>query len=160
LSQLSNLKRLPKNLEDLINAGQEEKDSFNHLYSLDQEEILNFIYLHYITDREDTDFWKYFTENNKMTPWIEKIMEKNKTSMLEYDDFADTKIFALENYLFVMQGNGILNTSPYLKEFSNTYSQEENKNYELFKIKVNLSLQNSADWHDFLNMVESKNVKI
>jgi hypothetical protein len=94
-----------------------------------------------------------------MTPWIEKIMGKNKTSMLEYDDFADTKIFALENYLFVMQGNGILNTSPYLKEFSNTYSQEENKNYELFKIKVNLSLQNSADWHDFLNMVEGRNVK-
>jgi len=160
LSQLSNLKRLPKNLEDLIDAGQEEKDSFNHLYSLDQEEILNFIYLHYITDREDTDFWKYFTKNNKMTPWIEKIMGKNKTSMLEYDDFADTKIFALENFLFVMQGNGILNTSPYLEEFSNTYSQEENKNYELFKIKVNLSLQNSADWHDFLNMVESRNVKV
>ena len=159
LSQLSNLKRLPKNIDDLINAGQEEKDSFNHLYSLDQEEILNFIYLHYVTNREDTDFWKHFTENNKMTPWIEEIMEKNKNSMLEYNDFADTKIFALENYLFVMQGNGILNLNPYLEEFDSTYSQEENKNYEMFKLRVSLSLQNSADWQDFLNMMERRYVK-
>jgi hypothetical protein len=88
-----------------------------------------------------------------MTPWLEKIMEKNKTSMLEYDDFADTKIFALENYLFVMQGNGILNLDPYLYEFQNTYSDEENKNYELFKIRKNLAVQSSADWQEMLEMV-------
>jgi len=156
LSQLSNLKRLPKNIDDLIKADQKNKDEFNYQYRLDQEEILSFIYLHYVTDREDTPFWKNFTENNKMPKFVEDVLEKNKTSMLEYKDFENTKIFALENYLFVMQGNGILNLEPYLNEFQNTYSDEENKNYELFKIRKNLAVQSSADWQEMLEMVEDR----
>jgi hypothetical protein len=89
-----------------------------------------------------------------MTRFIEGILEKNKDSMLEYKDFEDTKMFALENYLFVLQGNGILNLDPYLYEFQNTYSDEENKNYELFKIRKSLAGQYSANWQEMLEMVK------
>jgi tryptophan halogenase len=156
LSNLHSLKKLPNNINDLINSDQNSKDIFNKQYELEQEEILSFIYLHYVTNREDTLFWKDFTKKNKMTKFIEGILEKNKDSMLEYKDFEDTKMFALENYLFVLQGNGILNLNPYLNEFKDTYSDEENKNYELFKIKKNLALQTSADWQEMLNMIEEQ----
>ena len=154
LSNLHSLKKLPHNINDLINSDQNSKDIFNKQYELEQEEILSFIYLHYVTNREDTPFWKDFTKNNKMTRFIEGVLEKNKDSMLEYKDFEDTKMFALENYLFVLQGNGILNLDPYLYEFQNTCSDEENKNYELFKIRKNLAVQSSADWQEMLEMVE------
>jgi len=55
-----------------------------------------------------------------------------------------------------MQGNGILNLEPYIKEFNNTYSEEENKNYEIFKIKQNLTLQTSANWQQVLKMIEDR----
>lgn len=157
LSNLHSLKGLPKNINSLLNYSEKEKDQFNLEYELAQEEILSFIYLHYVTNREDTDFWKNFTINNKMPNFVHRILDKSKSKMLEYKDFENTRMFALENYLFVMQGNGILDSSPYLDEYASSYSEEENKNYELFKIKQNLTLQSSVDWQDLLKMIDGIN---
>ena len=143
-------------MADLLEATDLERNNFNDRFRSDQEEILNFIYLHYVTNRDDTEFWKNFTVNNKMPDFIKKILSKSKNDILEYEDFEGTNIFALENYLFVMQGNGILNLEPYVKEFNNTYSEEENKNYEIFKIKQNLALQASANWEEVLKMIEGQ----
>jgi len=66
LSSLQSLKRLPGNIEDLLKATEPDKNNFNAKFRSDQEEILNFIYLHYVTNRDDTEFWKNFTINNKM----------------------------------------------------------------------------------------------
>jgi len=159
LSNLHSLKKLPSNVYDLINYSQSDRDLFNFTYEKEQEEILDFIYLHYVTNREDTPFWKDFTINNKMSSKLNGILEKSKNNMLEYKDFEDTKMFALENYLFVLQGNGIINNEPYLNEFNNSYSEQENKNYELFKIKQNLALQSSVEWQEFLKMIDGINVK-
>ncbi len=156
LSSLQSLKRLPGNIEDLLKATEPDKNNFNAKFRSDQEEILNFIYLHYVTNRDDTEFWKNFTINNKMPDFTKQILSKSKNNILEYKDFEGTNIFALENYLFVMQGNGILNLEPYIKEFNNTYSEEENKNYEIFKIKQNLTLQTSANWQQVLKMIEDR----
>ena len=159
LSNLHSLKKLPSNVYDLINYSQSDKDLFNFTYEKEQEEILDFIYLHYVTNRDDTPFWKDFTINNKMSSKLNSILEKSKNNMLEYKDFEDTKMFALENYLFVLQGNGIINNDPYLDEFNNSYSEEENKNYELFKIKQNLALQSSVEWQELIKMIDGINVK-
>lgn len=160
LSNLHSLKRLPKKLYDLLNYSDSNKEIFNANYRRDQEEILSFIYVHYLTNRVDTDFWKNFKHNNKTPDFLKPILDKSKHSILEYKDFDNTNIFAMENYLFVMQGNGILNTDPYLKEYAHSYSEAENKNYEMFKIKQNLALQTSTTWEEVLKMIENINVKI
>jgi len=157
LSNLHGLKRLPKKIYDLLNYSDSNKETFNACYRGDQEEILSFIYIHYLTNRVDTDFWKNFKHNNKTPDFLKPILDKSKHSVLEYKDFDNTNIFALENYLFVMQGNGILDYSPYLDEYNSSFSEEENKNYELFKIKQNLALQSSVDWQDLLKMIDGIN---
>ena len=159
LSNLHSLKRLPTDLDDLLSYSESDKEMFNHRYRMDQEEILSFIYLHYVTNREDTDFWKNFTSNNIAPDFVKDILNKSKGSMLEYSDFDNTSMFALENYLFVLQGNGILNVKPYLEEFKNSYSEAENTNYEMFKIKQNLAAQSSTTWEEVLELIGKVNVK-
>lgn len=159
LSNLSSIKKLPQKIEDLLYANNEYKNSFNEKYKKEQEEILSFIYLHYITNKVDTDFWKNFVNDNEMPELLKNIIDKYNKKILTYEDFNNMDFFALENYLFVLRGNGILNENIYIDEFNNSYSEEENKNYELFKIKQNLALQGSVEWQELLKMIDGINVK-
>lgn len=155
LSNLSSIKKLPQKIEDLLYANNEYKNSFNEKYKKEQEEILSFIYLHYITNKVDTDFWKNFVNDNEMPELLKNIIDKYNKKILTYEDFNNMDFFALENYLFVLRGNGILNEQAYIDEFNKTYSEQENLNYELFKIKQDLSLQSAISWEEMLDLIES-----
>lgn len=155
LSGLHNLKFLPTNIESLINYSEKDIDVYNDRYRKDQQEIVDFIYLHYMCTRNDTDFWKNFQKNNKIPDSLSLVVNKSKERMLVFKDFEDTRIFGLENYLFVMQGNEILDTDPIKLVYNSEYSEEENRNYELFKLNQNNMVKYAISWNQVMEIVNA-----
>ncbi len=51
-------------------------DKYNENVREFHDDTLDFIYLHYITKRDDTEFWSKFTENNVMPERVKKFMEE------------------------------------------------------------------------------------
>lgn len=53
------------NITGATNKNQHAKDIFNSTIFKINEQILAFIYFHYITSRQDTRYWSQFSQNNK-----------------------------------------------------------------------------------------------
>lgn len=151
LSGLHALKNLP---EDFYLPSSNYRDLFNYRYAMDQQEIVDFIYLHYVCTRNDTDFWSNFLNNNKIPYSLKSKLDKSKNEVLTYADFKDTKIFGLENYLYVMEGNGILDTNLYRNISDKKYNSYD---YELLKINQNNMIRHAVDWERVLLMIGESN---
>jgi tryptophan halogenase len=50
-------------------------DRYNKLVTMYQDDTLDFVYLHYVTKRNDTEFWSKFTENNKMPDRVKQFID-------------------------------------------------------------------------------------
>jgi tryptophan halogenase len=72
--------------------------------------IMIFLHLHYLTKRNDTEFWKTFTQKNSTPDYLLKIRDIINERPLEKSDFKDmndtTPTFDLNSWLAVGQGVG------------------------------------------------------
>lgn len=68
---------------DMPNA----KEKLNNDIKEINEDILSFLYYHYMSKRDDSDFWKNFTQNNKMPDKLSDILNSNDMflSMKKYN---------------------------------------------------------------------------
>lgn len=71
----------------LLNNSQEIRDEFNKIIVNMNDDILNFIYFHYMSLRKDTEFWKKFSYKNapadlkkKMSMWQKRLPNKQDNS--------------------------------------------------------------------------------
>jgi tryptophan halogenase len=94
----------------LINKDLSIVQKYNEKMSTKNKDILDFLYLHYVTNKTNTDFWKNFTINNKMPETITKLL-KEGINDLSLSSFIDTpgKIFNWSNWITVYVGNELYN---------------------------------------------------
>lgn len=69
------------------------------------EEIVNFVDLHYCTNRTDSNFWKYKTNNKSQI--IKDLEEKCRNGFLTSNVLQPGKMFQLESYIQVAHGLGL-----------------------------------------------------
>jgi tryptophan halogenase len=88
-----------------INPSKETRDSFNkHTFSY-MENVVDFIYLHYITNKTNTPFWTDFVKNNKMPRSLKKDLdflynfEGEKVKLILYGTYG---------YYRILHGNGLM----------------------------------------------------
>jgi len=91
--------------------------------------ILDFIQLHYITEREDTEFWKWCKHEMKRTPFIQENLENfrnnfvNQAILPEDGTMNNFRIYDCLNWIQVMHGLRLFNI-PKIKElYDRRYSQ-------------------------------------
>lgn len=82
------------------------KDSFNSKIERDQIEIASFIYLHYLTDRKDSEFWADFSKRHMPPDSIKHTLQRIYYGLLGPQDSSEG--FDTASYLTVARGNGIL----------------------------------------------------
>jgi hypothetical protein len=72
---------------------------------------LAFLYFHYITNKQDTDFWKNFTKNNIIPKRTSLYMEKlnNIFSNQTINEKNDWCVFPFKSWIIVYFGNEIYN---------------------------------------------------
>jgi len=104
--------RLPNYTQDTI-------DDYNRDVNSLLENIRDFVLLHYITDREDTEFWKQY-KTLKLPKSLEKNLRRWTNNLPIEEDFNNlTKyiMFREANFSQVMHGLKLFNSKKILEEF-------------------------------------------
>lgn len=108
----------------MMNKNDVYRSSFNKKWVKMSREIHDFVYLHYLTNRSDTEFWKKFGINN--TP---ESLRNNLAKWSDYpigtDEVVDT-VFNVSSWYQVMQGVRMLRPNVYKKLYA---SMGFNKEY-------------------------------
>lgn len=87
-ASISTLKNLGATVNDLSAQTPDTVKSCNDSIRHFNEDILSFLYFHYMTKRNDTEFWRTFKEKNKTPELIEKLMDISKKSFPKKYDFT------------------------------------------------------------------------
>ena len=107
----------------LINYDEKVIDSYNRSFTNIMENIRDFIVLHYMTNKTDSDFWKDLV-NAEIPDSLGQKMEMWKNKLPIPDDFSGTSDYALfwhDNFTVVMDGLDLVNREAIKKEFENSY---------------------------------------
>ncbi len=137
---------------NIFDALDYSKQNVNKKYKDGCNDILNIIYLHYMTDKTNTSFWKDYVKNNEMPEELETII--HDINNYRYKE-NQNKFFKTRSYYTIMDGNGILDREKLqalYDQYLKIYSEKiKNKNLE----KLNKS-NNFISHVDFLNYIKGE----
>ena len=106
ITQVLNFIRYNSSLKNL----EFDKKSVNKITRDFYVDTINFVCLHYNTNRTDSEFWKYITENK--LDWVKDVEQKCKEDFLDVTFFRNNpihNIWPLESYISVAQGLNMFN---------------------------------------------------
>ena len=82
------------------------------------DNIFDYVQAHYLTKREDTPFWKEVKYDLKITPSLQKLLNKWERRFPQLSDIAcQWAMFNAVNYIPILYGLKWFNTDKVLKEF-------------------------------------------
>jgi tryptophan halogenase len=133
---IASLQFFLKNFGEYITGDKSSIDRYNESVMNMSEEILAFIYFHYLSERDDTDFWKNF-EKNKKPKLYKKLYDRKLTS-----NFTGT-YFNIPSYIQVGAG---------IKYFDSSVAK---KTYD-----YQLSLFGKNSYHNYLSVYDENLEKL
>jgi tryptophan halogenase len=105
------------------------KETTNYL-----KDISYFIYFHYMSQRNDTDFWTRFKEEDRIPKEVKRVLNNWKMFVPRYQDFPNHTPFQYINWLPVGYGTGQLNTELFQKTAElNKYQDNFGSEWKRFK---------------------------
>ncbi len=134
-------------------------DRYNTKINKFQDDTKDFIYLHYYTTREDSDFWKEFKEKNKPTENIQKYIDVCQQTVPDKDFiYSINQAYGNASFLPVTYGVGLFSPVITYKVIRAIYSDtrrdtstERIKNYLL---NMHLNLKTLTDHAEFLRYIK------
>jgi len=104
---ISSLRYFSQHIRGLIFSDPYQMKSYNDSVLKLNQEILNFIYFHYLTERTDTPFWANFNTNNKAPEMVQKLLDNNDALILSNvtESGINNIYFTIDSWLQV--GTGI-----------------------------------------------------
>ena len=135
------------NKQDIFNRNKKIIESFNKRYLKETLEVVDFIYLHYITDKTDNDFWTNFINKNTMSENLKNKIDAMNNSILEnnsYDVFSNTSYYAVSDGLNLLDNN---NVRKIYEEYNLNYFTETLSKQNIIKKQL---LEHTISHSDFL----------
>jgi tryptophan halogenase len=126
--------------EDVI---KEYNESFNNI----TENIRDFIFLHYLSKRNDTDFWKNIL-NLEIPDSLQNNLEKWKTKLPISEDFKNSSTYSMfgpANFITVMHGLDLFD----IEAISNEYEFLSNNNKNISNNIIN-EIKNEESFFKFI----------
>lgn len=80
---------------------------FNDQCRQRNHEVLEFVYLHYLTERNDSPFWKEFRNKNQMVESLEETIDI--LSFNQYDPLIEKHLYANKSWVQILAGLRLLN---------------------------------------------------
>jgi len=124
IEQLETFKQF---INEIDKPNEKSVSLFNEIVTNNMEDTLSFIYLHYMTKRNDSEFWKNFRNKHSVPKKLQSFFELINNGNLRYFNFKDVKTtgyFPLISYLHVCHGLELVDNL-------------NNTNYNLIKPSVN-----------------------
>lgn len=138
--------------DDLFEISNFNRNNFNSFMANTNDDVLDFLYLHYLTKRKDSPFWKNFKKNTiipkSLQEKIEHLKENNFIAQ-NYDYRKKFAGFSINSYIVVSYGLGLLKSKLIKKISGLEPSQKEYRN-EMLNIIKNLKSHNN-----FLEQINS-----
>lgn len=117
---------------NIKNKNKKHKDKFNKIFQEKTQEIVDFIYLHYVTNKDDTEFWKNFTKNNRMPEFTEYVLETIKERPLSQDfDFRGRDMFSVNSYFYLLIGHDFIDKDVMQKYKEMTRSNKDSMFFDI-----------------------------
>ena len=117
--------------------------NYNDSFNIIVENIRDFIVLHYLTKRSDTEFWKNILKT-EIPESLKHNLEKWKTKIPISEDFKNSStylMFTESNFTVVMKGLNLFNKSAISKEYSFLSNDLKNHTKDLIKNVKSLETQ-------------------
>jgi tryptophan halogenase len=140
-------------MHKLLNYSEKDIKTYNNSFTSIMNNLRDFIFLHYITKKDTTDFWKDVKEislpeslNHNIDIW------KNRLPIKE--DFSNQSQYSLfwdDNFTVVMHGLGLFNIESIKKEYDSL--SNEFKNYVEPQISNFLSSETGISHKKFIQTV-------
>ncbi len=116
--------------ESLINYNEHVIDRYNNIITGIIDNIRDFIVLHYITGRDDTQFWRDVAEL-ELPPSLESKLKLWREKLPTYQDFIDTselRLFSDLHHIIVLHGLGLFDIDKIRNEYINSTSGATKQN--------------------------------
>ena len=148
------LKKILSNRNFVKNINKYNIDLYNNFFIESNKEIIDFIYIHYLTDKKNNDFWKNYKEKYRPTLGVEVLLDKCKKNIISYDDINNVSMFGLYGYIAILMGIGYIDKSTIQQEmlYNGLFTSEFISMYSNYLEKTS-SLENICITHnDFLGV--------
>lgn len=124
--------------DGVVYKNQNSIDEYNKKNMQTTDEILEFVYLHYVTNRKDTDFWQNFTKNNKMPEAVNEYLKQCENTVPNFAHHNEEQRFPLKSHYAICAGLNLFKPDVANKTFKSltqgiTYDAYINKRDEFFK---------------------------
>lgn len=119
IQQLFNLNHF---LNDLFNNNHNSINLYNEMSNKNMDETLNFVYLHYLTKRNDSPFWKNFRKDYlppKEFRYVLSLIRSNNLRYLDIEEFKKSASFPIISYFMVAYGLELFNKRPNITHYKN-----------------------------------------
>ena len=138
-------------VNDIKDREEHSVNRFNEIVSNNMDTTLNFIYMHYLTKRDDSEFWKNFRNNYPVPDKLNELLEILKTGNFRMFDTHNTKItgnFNFTGYQQVLNGLGMYDKPP------TTFGQSEiYPSIEEYKKTIDYYTSLAPTHRQFLNSI-------
>lgn len=102
---IQQLRNLLPNIQGITDGDSYYVNRYNEKIVKITDQILDFIYLHYVTNRKDTEFWRNFTANNIMPDNVKNYLEECRNGIPNFDYFKYSSLtFDLKSYYAISAG--------------------------------------------------------
>jgi len=153
---IESLELVKKNLTNLENLNQNVIDEYNLKIVNENSNIMEFLYAHYVTARNDTNFWKKFNWTNAPENLKKKIALWKSRPIIN-DDFLRNSLFGHSNWLQILNGTNELPSDLYFKELELLgLVYDWQNNFVQYSKEVDGCLQIVLSHSQFLKHVTSK----
>ena len=140
--------------EYLKNKDKDIADKYNKVISSFNEDILAFLYFHYMTNKQNTDFWKNFTTNNIIPKKTKHHLDEisNDFFTTPFIDNNRFRMFNVTSWMTVYFGNELHNNND-LSLCLNDLSKEkyQTRVKEIKESKIPMSM------NEYLDYIKTKN---
>lgn len=146
---IAQLETLRHYLNDFFIEDENHKQMYNKIIANNMEDTLDFVRLHYVCKRKDTNFWKEFSKN-KLTKRLEEILpvlKNNEISPHYFQYKLKTAYFGLRAHLYVGNGLGLIKS----KGKESFYSKNLYPNLNEYVDIMNNYISSSKEHKEFLN---------
>lgn len=149
---ISQLQKLILFINTMHVHDQESVDLYNKLIAETMDANLEFVYLHYITKRSDTEFWRNLKKNYPPPEKFKKTLEVIRTGNIRFMNVAQGDAFPLFSYFMICNGLGLFEEGINITGYENLYP-----NVDQYKLLLD-EYRNRATLHtDFLNKAYTRN---
>jgi tryptophan halogenase len=134
---IQSLSRVLGNVELLYTCDPEVQDQINAYFRGAQEEVVGFLYTHYMGGRTDTDFWKHYTYEN--APQVTKRwLDIAKKRAFSPEDAVGHYQFDIDSWSYILLGlkNKDFIEAHKLHEFYSFVRSFSSQRYESFKKRI------------------------